>query len=129
MSKVNDAIAKAGIFFLATVDGSQPKLRPLGLHIEADGKTLFGVGDFKAVYKQLQTNPQCEIVAMTGDGNWLRYTGKAVFETNPCYAEAALQSSPDLRSIYNEQTGYNLMMFHLENATAVLMPSGENLLS
>ena len=38
MSRLNDFLTEAGAFFLATADGDQPKLRPLGLHIEADGK-------------------------------------------------------------------------------------------
>ena len=119
MSKVNDFLTEAGTFFLATVDGDQPKLRPLGAHFLFDGKVMFGVGDFKGVYKQLVANPKTEIVACKADGHWMRYTGKAVFETDPKYAEAALEAMPNLKGIYNEQTGHKMMMFHLEDATAV----------
>ena len=56
MSKINDFLTEAGTFYLATIDGSQPKLRPLGLHFELDGKVCFGVGKFKNVYKQMQAN-------------------------------------------------------------------------
>ena len=132
MSKVNDFLTAAGVFFLATADGDQPKIRPLGAHMEIDGKEIFGVGDFKDVYKQLVANPKTEIVAAKQDGHWLRYTGKAVFETDPKYAEAALEASPNLKSIYNEETGNKLMMFHLEDATAVdiaVMGGGVNLLN
>ena len=131
MSKVNDFLTEAGVFFLATADGDQPKIRPLGAHFEMDGKVLFGVGDFKEVYKQLIANPKTEIVACRKDNHWLRYTGKAVFETDPKYAQAALDAMPQLKNIYNEQTGYKMMMFHLEDATAVdipMMGAGENLL-
>ena len=131
MSKVNDFLTEAGVFFLATVDGDQPKLRPLGAHIEMDGKILFGVGDFKDVYKQLKVNPKTEIVACKPDGHWLRYTGKAVFDDDPKYVEANLEALPHLRNIYNDETGNKLMMFHLEDATAVeiaMMGEGENLL-
>lgn len=131
MSKVNDFLTEAGLFFLATVDGDQPKLRPLGLHFEMDDKVLFGIGDFKDVYKQLQANPKTEIVACKPDGHWLRYTGKAVFETDPKYAAQALEIMPNLKNIYNEETGNKMMVFHLEQATAVdipMMGPGENLL-
>ena len=132
MSKVNDFLTEAGVFFLATVDGDQPKVRPLGMHLEIDGKVLFGIGDFKDVYKQLQANPKVEIVASKPDGHWLRYTGKAVFETDPKYAKAALDSMPtNLKNIYNETTGHKMMVFHLEDATAVdiaVMGEGEDLL-
>ena len=131
MSKVNDFLNEAGTFFLATVDGDQPKVRPFGLHFEMDGKVLFGIGDFKNVYRQLVKNPNTEIVACKPNGHWLRYTGKAVFETDPKYAEAALEGSPNLKAIYNEQTGNKMMVFHLEDATAVdiaVMGEGEDLL-
>ncbi len=131
MSKINDFLNEAGTFFLATVDGNQPKLRPLGLHFEMDGKVLFGIGDFKEVYKQLQANPLTEIVACKQNAHWMRYTGKAVFETDPKYAEAALQGAPYLKNIYNEQTGYKMAVFHIEDATCVdiaMMGDGENLL-
>ena len=131
MSKINNFLNEAGVFFLATVDGDQPKLRPLGAHFEMDGKVLFGVGDFKNVYKELLANPKTEIVACKPDGHWLRYTGKAVFETDPKYAAAALEAMPQLKSIYNDETGHRMMMFHLEDATAVqiaMMGEGENMM-
>jgi uncharacterized pyridoxamine 5'-phosphate oxidase family protein len=131
MSKITDYLNETKVFFLATVDGNQPKIRPLGAHLEADGKVLFGIGDFKDVYKQMQINPQVEIVACKQDGHWLRYTGKAVFETDYKYAEAILNAAPQLRAIYNEETGNKMAVFHLENATAVdipMMGEGENLL-
>ncbi len=131
MSKVYDFLNEAGVFYLATADGAQPKVRPLGLVLELDGKVMFGVGDFKDVYKQLQADPLVEIVAAKPDGNWLRYTGKAVFETDPKYSEAALEASPNLKSVYNEETGNKLAMFHLEDAEAVVIPvmgKGESIL-
>lgn len=131
MSKINDFLTEAGVFFLATEDGAQPKIRPLGAHLEMDGKVVFGVGDFKDVCRQLKENPQVEIVACKPDGHWLRYTGTAVFETDEKYAEAMLDAAPNLRGIYNEQTGHKLAMFHLEQATAVVIPvmgEGESLL-
>ena len=56
MSKINDFLTEAGVFFLATTDGDQPKLRPLGAHMEMDGKVIFGVGDFKDGYHQMVKN-------------------------------------------------------------------------
>ena len=131
MSKIGDFLKEAGVFYLATADGAQPKLRPLGAFLDKDGKIIFGVGDFKDVYKQLKANPLCEIAACKPDGKWLRYTGKAVFETDPKYAEAALDGAPHLRDIYNDKTGNKMMIFHLEDAKAVIIPvmgEGESIL-
>lgn len=131
MSKIGDFLSETQTFFLATCDGDQPKLRPLGLYLDMDGKIIFGIGNFKNVYKQLLKNPKAEIVACKKNGHWLRYTGKAVFETDEKYSAAALEKMPGLKKIYNAETGNKLMMFHLEDATAVDIPvmgEGENLL-
>jgi uncharacterized pyridoxamine 5'-phosphate oxidase family protein len=131
MSKIEDFLNETGVFFMATEDGDQPKLRPLGAHLEMDGKILFGVGDFKDVYRQMQKNPKVEIVACKQNGHWMRYTGTAVFETDEKYAEAMLEGAPELRNIYNEKTGNKMAVFHLEQATALDIPvmgDGEKLL-
>ncbi|MCR4708263.1 MAG: pyridoxamine 5'-phosphate oxidase family protein [Clostridiales bacterium] len=122
MNKIHEFLNEAGTFFLATVDGDQPKVRPLGAHFLMDGKVLFGIGDFKEVYRQLCANPKTEIVACKPDGHWLRYTGRAVFETDPKYEAAALEAMLNLKGIYNEETGHHMMMFHLEDASARDIP-------
>lgn len=130
MSKVNDFLTEAGVFFMATEDGKQPKLRPLGAHMEMDGKIIFGVGDFKDVYREMTENPLVEIVACKQNGHWLRYTGKAVFDHNEDYAKKMVEAG-HLEGIYNDKTGHKMMTFHLEDATAVdiaVMGQGEDLL-
>ena len=130
MSKIKDFLTQAGVFFMATISDNRPRLRPLGAFLEEDGKLIFGVGDFKNVYKEMQANPMVEIVACKPDGHWLRYSGKAVFESDYKYAEKMIKENK-LEFIYNEQTGNKLMTFHLENATALdiaIMGEGENLL-
>lgn len=122
MSVINDFLTEAGVFYLSTVNGVQPKCRPLGMHLEIDDKVLFGVGDFKDVFRQINRNSRVEIVAYKPDGHWLRYTGRAVFESDDKYAELALEASPQLKEIYNDETGYKLKMFHLEKAKAVIIP-------
>ena len=122
MSIINDFLTEAGVFYLSTVNGVQPKCRPLGMHLEIDDKILFGVGDFKDVYRQINRNSRVEIVAYKPDGHWLRYSGRAVFESDDKYSKQALESSPQLKEIYNDETGYQLKMFHLEKAKAVIIP-------
>ena len=54
-----------------------------------------------------------------------------MFETDEKYAAVALEAMPQLKNIYNEQTGHKMMMFRLEDATAVdipMMGPGESLL-
>ena len=125
LQEISAFIDEAKIFYLATVDGDQPKNRPLGGHHIYDGRLMFTVGDHKEVYRQMQTNPKVEIVAFS-KGKWLRYTGKAVFETDPKYSAMALEGNQFLQNVYNEASGRHLALFHLEDARAALLDGGGN---
>ena len=120
IDRINEFLDEAGVFFLASVDGNQAKCRPLGFHMEKYGRLYFAVGEHKDVYDQITKNPSIEITAINEDKTWLRYTGDAVFEIDPIYANLALDYSPNLKTIYNEETGKTLKVFHLEYGKAVL---------
>ncbi len=135
MQRIDDLLTASKAFFLATVDGDQPKLRPLGAHHVVDGKVWLGVGEFKDVYRQLAANPKCEVVALQPDGmKWLRWTGRAVFAEGTereKLEEIFLEAAPGLRKIYDKSPGKRMMCFTLVDARAELiplMPPGEVLL-
>lgn len=89
------------VFYLATVDGNLPKVRPFGFVMKYDGKLYFGTSNEKDVYKQLKANPQMEISATSQTGEWLRLKGKAVFNTTKEIKEAALEALPMLKNRYS----------------------------
>ena len=131
MERVEKFLKDAGTYYLATVDGDQPRVRPFGTAHVFEGKLYIQTGKVKDVSKQIHANPKVEIACMKPDRHWMRYTGKAVFETDPKYAQAMLDGAPHLKNIYNEETGNKMMCFHIEDATAVdinVMGPGENLL-
>ena len=130
--QIDDILTQAGAFFLATADGDQPKLRPLGAHHVVDGRLWLGVGEFKNVYRQLAANPKCELVALLPDeGKWLRWTGRAAFaegEERERLEEIFLEAMPGLRGIYDKRPGHCMMCFTLAESRAELikmMPPGE----
>ena len=126
-----DTIAKAKTLFMATVDGDQPKNRPISGHFIDGERVIFGIGGFKDVYRQLAANPKLEFVGLYDGVKWLRLTGRAVFDEGAereTHQEKMLETLPFLRKIYNAETGNKLMTFHLEDATAEVvnfMPPGE----
>ena len=115
--RIDEFMNEAKVFFLATVDGNKPKNRPLGFHLLKDGKLYFGVGNQKEVYRQMCENPLVEIVALV-ETDFLRYYGKAVFEETYDFADSIVKGNEFLESIYNDETGFKLAIFHLEDATA-----------
>ena len=127
MSRIHEFLDKAGVFFLATEDGKQAKVRPLGAHIEYEGKEYFTVGDFKAVYRQMVEDPFVEIAAFEPENRvWLRYTGKAEFEDNKEVQEMVFEELPHLRNVYNEESGKKMMIFTLKDATARIIDMAGN---
>ena len=68
---------EAKVFFLATVDGDKPRVRPFGAINIFEDKLYFQTGKIKDVSKQLDINPNVEICGFT-DGEWIRLEGKLV---------------------------------------------------
>lgn len=124
-------IEKAKTLFMATVDGDQPKTRPISGHFIDGGKVVFGVGNFKDVYRQLAANPKLEFTGLYDGVKWLRLTGRAVFDegaAREAHEAKMLEVLPFLKKIYNAETGNKLMTFTLADATAEVvdfMPPGE----
>ena len=126
-----DIIAKAKTLFMATVDGDQPKNRPISGHFIDGERVIFGIGGFKDVYRQLKANPKAEFVGLYDGVKWLRLIGRVVFDEGAereAHQEKMLETLPFLRKIYSPETGNKLMTFHMEDATAEVvnfMPPGE----
>lgn len=117
MNEVYDFLKKAWVFYLATVDGDQPRVRPFGAVDKFDGKLYIQTGKSKEVAKQLAANPKAEICAYM-DGKWLRISGELVEDDRREARKHMLDSYPELRRMYSEDDG-NTLVLYLRNATAV----------
>ena len=89
-------------FYLATVDGYLPRVRPIG---------------FAMWYKD---NTNLEICAANDRGEWLRVQGTANFDNTPEAQAAAFQVMPQLADLYNEETGHKLGIVYLDHLSARL---------
>ncbi|MDR0861394.1 MAG: pyridoxamine 5'-phosphate oxidase family protein [Oscillospiraceae bacterium] len=104
-NKATELLAQAGTFFIATVEGDQPRVRPFGASAEIDGKTYICLNNTKKVYAQLIANPKIEITATVEGGNWFRITAKAVRDnTNEARAKM-LEANPGLGGMYKADDG------------------------
>ncbi len=89
------------VFYIATVDGDKPAVRPFGFVMDYDDKLYLCTNNKKDVFKQLQANPNLEISAFGSGEKWLRLSGKAVVNTTRAVKEAALQEMPFLKNLYS----------------------------
>ena len=117
MKEVLDFLNKVGVYYLATEEGDQPRVRPLGFVMEWQGKLTFCTGNKKNMYTQMVNNPKVEIC--DSDGNTLRICGRAVFATTEAAQAKALEVMPALKNIYSVGDGV-FEIFYLDGAKAVL---------
>jgi uncharacterized pyridoxamine 5'-phosphate oxidase family protein len=101
MSKeVFDFLAAYRPFYLATVEGAAPKVRPMGFVMWHEDKVWLGMGDHKNVYKQIKASPKIEVVATNPDGQWIRVSGSLQFDDRPELFQKAVEAMPMLKDIY-----------------------------
>ena len=117
MEKVYEFLKAAQTYYLATVDGDQPRVRPFGTVNIFEGKLYIQTGKSKDVSKQLHANPKAEICAFK-DGVWLRVAGELIEDDRREARASMLDAYPDLRNMYSEDDG-NTEVFYFKNATAV----------
>ena len=108
------------VFYLATVDGYLPRVRPLGFAMWYNGHLCIAIGKHKAAYKQLLDNTNLEICVANSRGEWMRIQGTANFDNSPEALEVAFKAAPQLEDLYNEETGLKLGIVYLDHISAKL---------
>ena len=118
MEKTLQFLKDAGVVYIATVDGDQPRVRPFGAFNEFEGKIYIITSNQKDVYQQLMNNPKVEISGMVGQDKWIRLTAKLVRDERIEAKKSMLDANPGLRNMYSEEDG-KMEVLYLEDATAV----------
>ena len=116
MQRVLDFLKAAGTYYLATIDGDQPRVRPFGTAHIFEGKLYIQTGKVKPTSKQIAANPKVEICAFK-DGAWLRLFGELVEDDRVEARKSMLDAYPELRSMYDENDS-NTQVLYFKNATA-----------
>ena len=116
MEEVYEFLKKCGTFYIATIDGDQPRVRPFGVVNIFEGKLYIQTGKSKNVSKQMQINPKVEISAFM-DGTWIRLEGTVVRDDRREAKASMLDANPMLRSMYSEDDD-NTEVLYFEKAKA-----------
>ena len=117
MKEVYEFLKNCGAYYLATVEGDQPRVRPFGTVDLFEDKLYIQTGKVKAVARQMKANPKVEISAMAQDGRWIRVTAEAVLDDNIKAQEHMLDAYPNLKAMYTAGDG-NTEVYYLKNAKA-----------
>lgn len=120
MEEVKEFIKKCGVYYLATMDGDKPRVRPFGTIEIFEGKLYIQTGKSKDVSKQIQKNGNVEIsaTAPTGD-SWIRVAGTLVRDDRREPKVNMLVHYPELKSMYSPDDD-NTEVLYFKDATATI---------
>ena len=116
MREVYEFLKKCGTYYLATVEGDQPRVRPFGTVDIFEDRLYIQTGKVKDVSKQIQANPRVEICAFA-EGKWLRVAGTLVRDDRLEPKVHMLDSYPALKAMYSAEDG-NTEVLYFKDATA-----------
>ena len=123
MKRVLEFLKKAEVYYLATVEGDRPRVRPFGTVNEFEGKLYIQTGKVKPTSRQLALNPKAELCAFS-DGAWLRVACELVEDDRFEAKKSMLDAYPNLRGMYSEDDG-NTQVFYMKNAVATFSAFGK----
>ena len=123
MQRVCQFLKDAGVYYLATVEGDQPRVRPFGTAHIFENKLYIQTGKVKPTSRQLLANPKAEICAFH-NGAWVRVAGELVEDDRVEAKKSMLDAYPNLRGMYDENDG-NTQVFYMKNATATFCAFGK----
>lgn len=118
MEKVFQFLKDAETYYLATVEGDQPRVRPFGTVHIFEGKLYIQTGRVKDVSRQIMANGKVEICAMK-NGEWIRVAGTLVEDDRVEARQSMLDAYPSLQNMYAADDG-NTQVFYMKNATATI---------
>ena len=116
IEKVYRFLDEAHTYYLATIEGDQPRVRAFGTSLLCNGKLYIQTGKVKPVSKQIAANPKVEVCAFK-DSKWLRVAGELVNDDDKAVKEAMLEKMPSLKGMYSADDD-NMQMLYFKNADA-----------
>ena len=116
MERVYQFLKEASVYYLATVEGDQPRVRPFGTVHIFEGKLYIQTGKIKPCSKQLMANPKAEICAFH-NSSWLRVAAELYDDDRVEAKKAMLDANPELRKMYSEDDKI-FEVFYLSNLSA-----------
>lgn len=110
MKSAFEILRKVGVFYIATLDGDQPKVRPFGVIASFKDRLYICTKDDKDCFRQMEKAPKVEIATMLGE-DWIRVTGEVVRDLDPKARKAVLDQNPHVKSIYSAEDPHFAVLY------------------
>ena len=118
MEQIYTFLKEAGVYYLATMEGDQPRVRPFGTVLIYEGKLCIQTGKAKPVSKQIAENPKVEICAFNGQA-WIRVAGELAADERVEAKKAMLDEYTNLRAMYDENDD-NTQVLYFKSGVATI---------
>ena len=122
MNEIYEFLKQAGTYYLATVEGDQPRVRPFGTVDLFEGRLYIQTGKIKPVSRQIHANPKVEICAFM-EGKWIRVAGELAADERIEAKKHMLDAYPNLRGMYDEHDD-NTEVLYFTHGVATLCAFG-----
>lgn len=113
MNEVSEFLKDCGVFYIATIDGDKPRVRPFGVVNIFDDKLYVLTGKSKKVSKQIHENPNVEICGFK-NGKWIRVEGKLISDDRRKAKESMLDANPELKNMYSADDDNTEVLYFTE---------------
>ena len=118
MEEVQAVLKDCGVYYLATIDNDQPRVRPFGTAEIFEGHLYIQTGKSKDVFKQIEKNNKIELCGFK-DGRWIRVSGNLILDDRIEAKKYMLDQNPELRSMYDENDD-NTAVLYFEKGKAII---------
>lgn len=125
MEEVLNFLKENPVFYIATVEKNQPRVRPFGAIALFEGKLYFCTNNKKKVFAQISENPRIEICGMNKNGVWMRVEAKAVRDDRTEAREAVLKDNPSLNRMYKVDDGIFEVLYFKDAVATFYSYTGE----
>jgi uncharacterized pyridoxamine 5'-phosphate oxidase family protein len=119
MKKALEFLQECGVFYLATTEGDQPRVRPFGAVFEYEEKLYIVTSNQKESFKQMLENPKVEISGMNKNGQWIRVTGEIANDDRREVKELGLDAVPSLKSMYSVDDGIFAVLYFTKGTATI----------
>ena len=119
MDEVEEFLKESKVYYLATIEDNQPRVRPFGTMEMFEGHLYIQTGKCKNVFKQIEKNNNVELCSFRPDGKWIRVSGKLKVDDRIEAKKNMLDKNPDLRRMYDENDD-NTVVLYFESGKAVI---------
>lgn len=118
MTTVYQFLKSCGTYYLATIEGEQPRVRPFGSYAVYNDRLYIETAHYKEVSKQIDRHPLVEICAFDNQSRWVRIACRLVDDPSVEAKRAFLEQQPELRDMGYDEHGDKMAIYYMQDATA-----------